>query len=51
MEENDDKLPDWWNELSDIQRAHILEGLDDAKNGRTMSSEDFWKRLKGEKIN
>ncbi|HVW13626.1 MAG TPA: hypothetical protein VHB54_07395 [Mucilaginibacter sp.] len=46
MEENNDKSPDWWDELSDSQKLHISEGLDDAANGRIMSSEDFWKRLK-----
>ena len=51
MEENQDRPTDWWDELSDSQKAQILEGLDDAKNGRTMFSEDFWKRLKGDEIN
>jgi hypothetical protein len=51
MDQENDKVPDWWDTFSDRQKAHILEGLDDAKNGRVMSSEDFWRRLKGEKTN
>ncbi|HVS91305.1 MAG TPA: hypothetical protein VHE59_04685 [Mucilaginibacter sp.] len=37
---------DWWDDLSENQKKHINEGLADAKNGRVMSSEVFWKRLK-----
>jgi len=37
---------DWWDDLSESQKRHINEGLADAKNGRVMSSETFWKKLK-----
>jgi len=32
--------------LSEIQKQHISEGLDDVENGRTISSVEFWDRLK-----
>jgi predicted transcriptional regulator len=37
---------DWWNNISESQRQHINEGLSDAKAGRTVSSTEFWNRLK-----
>ena len=37
---------DWWENLSDAQKQHINEGIEDEENGRLMSSEEFWKRLK-----
>ncbi len=37
---------DWWNELSDAQKKQILDGLKDAENGKLISSDDFWKKLK-----
>jgi hypothetical protein len=37
---------DWWNNLSDSQKKHINEGLEDEENGRVISSEEFWKNLK-----
>ena len=39
---------DWWGNLSDAQKQHINEGIEDEENGRLMSSEEFWKRLKNE---
>ena len=51
MEEQKDNARDWWDELSEQQKNHIQEGLEDARNGRTMSSEEFWKRLKSEYLN
>ncbi|MEO8884963.1 MAG: hypothetical protein ABI367_02800 [Mucilaginibacter sp.] len=39
---------DWWDELSESQQENINEGLKDAQEGRTMSSAEFWKRLKSE---
>jgi hypothetical protein len=50
MKEEGEKTPDWWDELSESQKAQINEGLHDAKNGRTMSSEEFWWRLKNSEI-
>jgi predicted transcriptional regulator len=46
MQEENSNAPDWWDELSEQQKAHIQEGLEDTRSGRTMSSEEFWKRLK-----
>jgi hypothetical protein len=37
---------DWWDDLSENQKRHLNEGLEDAKEGRVMSSEAFWKKLK-----
>ncbi|HMU14629.1 MAG TPA: hypothetical protein PKE53_11560 [Flavobacteriales bacterium] len=35
---------DWADDLSPEARASIELGLDDIKQGRTMSSEEFWKK-------
>jgi len=37
---------DWWDDMSEAQRQNINEGLRDAQEGRTVSSVEFWKRLK-----
>ncbi|AMR30302.1 hypothetical protein A0256_02160 [Mucilaginibacter sp. PAMC 26640] len=37
---------DWWADLSDTQRGRLSKSLESAKNGKTVSSEEFWKRLK-----
>ncbi|OOQ58876.1 hypothetical protein [Mucilaginibacter pedocola] len=37
---------DWWNDLSSAQRDRLTKSLDNAKKGKTVSSEEFWKRLK-----
>ena len=37
---------DWWDDLSEVQKQHINQGLDDAENGRTVSSSEFWSTLK-----
>lgn len=37
---------DWWDELTEAQKRHISEGVADAENGRVMSSEAFWTKLK-----
>ena len=37
---------DWWDDLSENQKRQINEGLEDVRNGRVMSSEIFWKKLK-----
>ena len=36
----------WWNELTEDQKKSIEKGIEDADNGRIMSSEDFWKKVK-----
>lgn len=35
---------DWWNEISDMEKAGITRGLEDAKAGRVISNETFWKK-------
>jgi hypothetical protein len=37
---------DWWDDLSEAQKQHINEGIDDEENGRVISSAEFWKNLK-----
>jgi predicted transcriptional regulator len=37
---------DWWSDLSESQKQHIQEGVDDAENGRVISSAEFWNNLK-----
>ena len=37
-----------WEDLSDAQKRHINEGIDDEENGRVISSEEFWRNLKNE---
>ena len=37
---------DWWENLSDAQKQHINEGIEDEENGRLISSDEFWKRLR-----
>jgi hypothetical protein len=36
---------DWWTELSDTQKEHINEGLEDIKAGRVMTSKEMWDSL------
>jgi len=36
---------DWWDELSDTQKEHINEGLEDIKAGRVMTSKEMWDSL------
>ncbi|MDB5156469.1 MAG: hypothetical protein JWR50_1176 [Mucilaginibacter sp.] len=37
---------DWWGNMTEGQKRHINEGLADAQDGRTVSSAEFWARLK-----
>jgi predicted transcriptional regulator len=37
---------DWWDTLTLDQVRHINEGIADADNGRVVSSEEMWKKLK-----
>ncbi len=39
----DDK--DWWDGLSKSEKENIDLGIKDLNEGRTISSEDFWKRF------
>ncbi|WP_158288415.1 hypothetical protein [Mucilaginibacter psychrotolerans] len=51
MEEQEDKTPesekDWWDDLTDAQKENINVGLEEAEIGNLISSEEFWRRLKG----
>ncbi|PAU93542.1 hypothetical protein CK503_10305 [Aliifodinibius salipaludis] len=35
---------DWWNEISEVEKAGIKRGMDDVENGRTLSNEEFIKK-------
>jgi hypothetical protein len=37
-----------WDNLTEFQKKHIAEGLDDIEHGRVISSEELWSRLKDE---
>lgn len=37
---------DWWNGLSKKQQDNILKGLEDAENGRVLTSNEFWQELR-----
>tara|TARA_R110000868_G_scaffold409949_1_gene696654 strand:+ start:129 stop:371 length:243 start_codon:yes stop_codon:yes gene_type:complete len=39
------KTADWWEELTESDRANILTGIRDYQQGDTMSSQDFWNGL------
>lgn len=43
---NSDTQKDWWDELSPGQKENIEMGLKDLEEGRTLSSREFWKRLR-----
>ncbi|MEQ8810438.1 MAG: hypothetical protein RIE59_15305 [Imperialibacter sp.] len=35
---------DWYKSLTDKQKASIRRGQEDHKEGRSLSSEDFWQK-------
>lgn len=35
-----------WDALPESHRRNIMKGVEQAKNGQTVSSEEFWQRLK-----
>lgn len=37
---------DWWEQLSESDKKNIELGLKDLQEGKVVSSEEFWKRLK-----
>ncbi|MDB5003156.1 MAG: hypothetical protein JWQ34_1381 [Mucilaginibacter sp.] len=37
---------DWWDKLSEYQKQNINEGIKDVEEGRVVSSEIFWERLR-----
>ena len=40
-----EKQGDWWNELTEAQQASALRGLEQAKNGETISYEEMRKDI------
>jgi len=42
QEENED----WWDNLSTREQHEINEGIKQADNGQTVSSQEFWRRVK-----
>jgi hypothetical protein len=36
---------DWWEELTELQKAEILKGQEDVKKGRTISMYEFVKKI------
>lgn len=43
---NTDTDKDWWDELTPSQKENIELGLKDLEEGRTISSKEFWNRLR-----
>ena len=39
---------DWWEDISELHKKQIEEGIDDLENDRVISSFDFWNILKNE---
>ena len=37
---------DWWDELTPSQKENIEIGLKDLEEGRTITSREFWNRLR-----
>ena len=37
---------DWWDELTPSQKENIEIGLKDLEEGRTITSKEFWNRLR-----
>ena len=37
---------EWWDELNDSQQKIVLKGIKDADEGKLISSENFWKKIK-----
>ncbi|MFC0515471.1 hypothetical protein ACFFGT_14725 [Mucilaginibacter angelicae] len=51
MIENINQPTDWWENLSEAQKQHIQTGIADEENGRTISSKEFWDKLKDQNEN
>ncbi len=43
-----DPKHDWWDDLTEEQKKNIQTGLKDLNEGNTISSKDFWKRLRSD---
>lgn len=39
------KSPDWWEGLTETDKANILDGIRDYQQGETMKSGEFWNGL------
>lgn len=48
MAEKINHTRDWWENLSEAEKRYIDAGIADAENGRTVSAEEFWDKLKGQ---
>lgn len=35
---------DWFDTLSDAEKASIERGMDDSQTGNTLTSDEFWKK-------
>lgn len=44
LKESLESSGDWGNNISEAEKAGIARGLEDAKAGRVISNEDFWKK-------
>ena len=44
LRENQNEASDWWDEISEAERASIDRGLDDIKQGRVTSHEEVRKK-------
>ncbi len=44
LKESLESSEDWWNNISEAEKAGIARGLEDAKAGRVVSNEEFWKK-------
>ncbi|PKD21537.1 hypothetical protein APR41_00690 [Salegentibacter salinarum] len=43
---NEQKKEDWWDKLSDIEKAAIQKGLDDADNDKVLPNEEVMRMFK-----
>jgi len=47
---NSNTNKDWWNDISESQKQNINEGIKDVEERRTVSSEEFWFKLRDNAI-
>ena len=45
---NEGKSLDWWEEITDMDRDNISQGIKDYQAGNTMTSKEFWNGLTNE---
>ena len=41
-----EKGQDWWDELTEQEKENIRAGLQDVKEGKTLTSEQFWNQFR-----